>query len=491
MNLRTNLFLTQQIISKTPEVALTLGLTGAVIVTKNIATLPSMRLGNLVTVDGSTAGAGMLSQQGESRIKKELKVNPENAELLKVKIQNPAAYVLDTIISLTDNVINTPYLKNYQIDRVQALLNECDKFNRTYHQVSRDFRFDQSDKKYDLLTSSAVKDSSDEEKYQVELSGSLDNFVVRFLTDKQFADSVNSLGLNTKGFEQYINNKLEAILLEKHEAEPIYENAFLSLKKILDINNGHQLVNRFLRSDKCSSNSLLKRFLPAIREYKLNGNLTEEYKILELILNNSKIDKSMQEHLKIWTDIPKSLLNSQNATDDDLIIKLKKEKLLLQAFKYHDQGDLQATKSEYIKYARSIANTEQFTFAVQLMPEDLKKDVAFVKSFSTVLNNKFLNNSVKLKADIHKTEREASMFSNASPINTPEYRENDYGELERIKHKRLHKLNWAIQFDWSKQDIEKTCKDLDLHLAWGKVNDLCHAIESSRYGDFSEINPND
>jgi hypothetical protein len=491
MNLKTNLFLTKEIIIKTPEAACTLGLAGAVILTKNITSLPSMRLGNLVTVEGKASGAGMLSEQGQSRIKKELKANPENAELLNIKIQNPAIYVLDTIMSLTDNVIHTPYLKNYQIDRVQSLLNECDRFNRTYHQVSRDFRFDQSDKKYDLLTSSAAKDSSDEQKYQIELSGSLDNFAVRFLTDKQFADSVNSLGLNTSNFKKYIDNKLEAILLEKHEAEPIYENAFLSLKKILDINNAHKLVNRFLRSDKCSSNSLLKRFLPAIREFRVNDNLTEEYKILELILNNSKIDKSIQQHLRTWTDIPKSLLDNKNATDDDLIIKLKKEKLLLEAFKLYDQGDLQATKSEYIKYARSIVNTEQFTFAVQLMPDDLKKDIAFVKSFSTVLNNKFLNNSVKLKADIHKTEREASMFSNASPINTPEYRENDCGELERIKHKRLHKLNWAIQFDWSKQDIEKTCKDLDLHLAWGKVDDLRHAIQSSRYGDFSAVNPND
>ena len=64
MNLRTNLFLTQQIIGKTPEAVLTLGLAGAVIVNKNIANLPSMRLGNLVTVEGNTAGAGMLSEQG-------------------------------------------------------------------------------------------------------------------------------------------------------------------------------------------------------------------------------------------------------------------------------------------------------------------------------------------------------------------------------------------------------------------------------------------
>ena len=374
---------------------------------------------------------------------------------------------------------------------MQSLLNECDRFNYTYHQVSQNFRFDQSDRKYDLLTSSTAKSSSDKQKYQQELSGSLDNFAVRFLTDKQFADSVNSLGLNTSGFEKYINNKLEAILLEKHESEPIYENAFLSLKKILDINNGHQLINTFLRSDKCSSNSLLKRFLPAIREYRVNNNLTEEYKILELILSNSKIDKPIQEHLKTWTDIPVSLLNNKNVTDDDLIIKLKKEKLLLQAFKLYDQGDLQATKSEYIKYARSIVNTEQFTFAVQLMPEDLKEDIAFVKSFSTVLNNKFLNNSVKLKADIHKTEREASMFSNESPINTPEYSKNDYGERERIEHDRLHKYNWSIQFDWSNRDIEKTCKDLGLNLAWKKVDDLCNAVQFSRDGGFSAVNPND
>lgn len=491
MNLKTNLFLTRQIISKTPEAALSLGLTGAVILTKNVINLPYMRLGNLVTVDGKASGAGMLSGQGQSRIKKELEADPANAELLNIKTQNPAVYVLDTIISLADNVITTPYLKNYQINRVQSLLSECDYFNYTYHQVSKDFRFDQSAKRYDLLTSSPEKDSSDEQKYQEELSGSLDNFAVRFLTDKQFADSVNSLGLNTSSFEKYINNKLEAILLEKHESEPIYENAFLSLKKILDINNGHQLINRFLRSDKCSSNSLLKRFLPAIREYKVNDNRTEEYKTLELILNNSKIDKSIQEHLKIWTDIPVSLLDNKNVTDDDLIIKLKKEKLLLQAFKYYDQGNLQAAKSEYIKYAKSIVNTEQFTFAVQLMPEDLKKDNAFVKSFSTILNNKFLNNSVKLKTDIHKTEREASMFSNASPINTPEYSENDDGELERIKHNRLHKYNWAIQFDWSDRDIEKTCKDLDLNLAWRKVDDLCGAVQSSREGDFSRTDSRD
>ncbi|MFZ4084425.1 MAG: hypothetical protein ACOYK1_02635 [Vampirovibrionia bacterium] len=496
MNLKTNLFLTKEIIIRTPEAACNLGLVGlagAVILTKNIASLPSMRLGNLVTVDGKASGAGMLSEQGQSRIKKELQANPENAELLNIKIKHPAVYVLDNIINLADNVINinTPYVKNYQIDRVESLLEECDEFNRTYHQVSKNFRFDQSAKKYDLLTSSAAKDSRAEQKYQMELSGSLDSFAVRFLTDKQFADSVNSLGLDTSNFKKYIDNKLEAILLEKHEAEPIYENAFLSLKKILDINNAHKLVNRFLRSDKCSSNSLLKRFLPAIREYRVNDNLTEEYKILELILNNSKIDKSIQQHLRTWTDIPKSLLDNKNATDDDLIIKLKKEKLLLQAFKHYDQGDLQAAKSEYIKYTRSIANTEQFTFAVQLMPDDLKKDIAFVKSFSTIVNNKFLNNSVKLKVDIHKTEREASMFSNRSPINTPEYRENDWGELQRIKHERLHKYNWGIEFDWSFDDIEKTCKDLDLHLAWNKVYDLCYALGSSRSGDFSKTDSRD
>ena len=487
MNWKTNLFLTKEIITRTPKAACNLGLAAAVILTRNIASLPSIRLGNLVTVEGKVSGAGMLSKQGQSRIKKELKANPENAELLDIKIQNPAIYVLDTIMSLTDNVINIPYLKNHQIDRVQSLLNECGRFNLFYAEVSKNFRFDKSDKKYDLLTISDAKDFSEE------LSGSLDNFAVRFLTDKQFADSVNSLGLNTNSFEKYINNKLEAILLEKHESEPIYENAFLSLKKILDINNGHQLINRFLRSDKCSSNSILKRFLPAIREYRVNENLTEEYKILELILNNSKIDKSIQEHLKIWTDIPVSLLDNKNVTDDDLIVKLKKEKLLLQAFKLYDQGDLQAAKSEYIKYARAIVNTQQFTFAVQLMPDDLKKDIAFVKSFSTIVNNKFLNNSVKLKADIHKMEREASMFSNPNqnPINTPEYSENYYGDLERIEHNRLNKYNWSIQFDWTNRDIEKTCTDLDLNLAWKKVDDLCHAVQSFRSGDFSKIDSQD
>ena len=231
-----------------------------------------------------------------------------------------------------------------------------------------------------------------------QLSSSLDKLAVRYLTDAKFAESLESLDrykFGTYNLKDYVDNKLKAILLEKQKSEPNYKNTLASFKSLLRVNNGDKVVNRFLRSKSFSSNSLLKRFIPAIREYKLKGVKNEDYQVLDLLLSNRKIDKHIQEQLKIVTDIPKSLLEHSKVIDDDLIVKLKKEKALIKSFKLLDEGRLDEAKSEYIKYAKQICNTEQFTYAVMLMPKEFKNDVKFVQAFSGTVNNKFLNYAVR------------------------------------------------------------------------------------------------
>ena len=491
MSIKANIFLIGQIVKSTPGAVVESAILAADLAIKNKECLSSMQTGNVVTVNGKAVGDGtkMLSEQGQAILEKELAMEPENAELLGIELVNPKKYLLTQAENLADNAINTPHFRNFKTKRVENLLRECDRFNSAYKRYSEFYAIDNSKQAFNLLTTSEKHDVGESDYPGSELSGSLDQFAIRYLTDETFRKSVESLTTKTYHLEEYVDNKLRAILLEKHKSEPIYEHSLESFKSLLRANNGDKVINRFLRSEAFSSDSCLKRFLPAIRNFKLTGKKSEEYRVLELLTSHKRIDKHIQEQLKIATDIPKSLLEHENIVHDELIVKLKREKSLFNSFKLLDDNRIEEAQSEYKKYAKQILNTEMFTYSVMLMPKEFKNDIEFVEKFSSSLNNKFLNNNIKLKADINKIEYEASMFSNSSPVDRPEYEETSYRWYDRIEHGRLHKMNWAINYDWRGGDIKKACAELDLLLAYDVMESLENVLQSSRDGSFEKANP--
>ena len=352
MSIKANIFLIGQIVKSTPGAVVESAILAADLAIKNKECLSSMQTGNVVTVNGKAVGDGtkMLSEQGQAILEKELAMEPENAELLGIELVNPKKYLLTQAENLADNAINTPHFRNFKTKRVENLLRECDRFNSAYKRYSEFYAIDNSKQAFNLLTTSEKHDVGESDYPGSELSGSLDQFAIRYLTDETFRKSVESLTTKTYHLEEYVDNKLRAILLEKHKSEPIYEHSLESFKSLLRANNGDKVINRFLRSEAFSSDSCLKRFLPAIRNFKLTGKKSEEYRVLELLTSHKRIDKHIQEQLKIATDIPKSLLEHENIVHDELIVKLKREKSLFNSFKLLDDNRIEEAQSEYKKY---------------------------------------------------------------------------------------------------------------------------------------------
>ena len=112
--------------------------------------------------NGKVLGKGlkMLSPQGKRRIEKEIKADQANSELLGIKVQNPAMYVLETIENAAVEVITTPYLKNYLTYRWCLnihFLDECAIFNENYQLGAEHFIDNNSQDQFDLLTPGDIK----------------------------------------------------------------------------------------------------------------------------------------------------------------------------------------------------------------------------------------------------------------------------------------------------------------------------------------------